>query len=344
MKSYQTSNTSIINDVKDEKKINNDLRSSLKRNNYSNKNTTISNFSMFKNKNNTNNNENEFLFKNHLTTSLNSTKNLIIPKLKLNGLFPINSNNNNNNKINVGENDIVISNIERARSRTKKYVMNTPTIIKKSDCSNEKTKTKAFSITNENSSSNRSKIENSKSKESAFFKIKEFTINSYKSYTSNKFNQKSTKKVKKSYNKTNKEDTSNKIIPSEFKIATPKKLFSKDDDDTKEKNINKMFKLFNFGEVKDAEKNIRLYLSKYKHLNQKEINQIISKYDYQNNNNNLHELQNLINEKKISNKIFRLYLNNNDFNRIEPLLTILNEKDEKILQFDKKIAQISNNS
>ena len=59
-------------------------------------------------KNNTNNNENEFLYKNHFTTSLNSTKNLIIPKLKLNGLFPINSNNNNNNKINVGENDIVI--------------------------------------------------------------------------------------------------------------------------------------------------------------------------------------------------------------------------------------------
>lgn len=47
-------------------------------------------------------------------------------------------------------------------------------------------------------------------------------------------------------------------------------------------------------------------------------------------------------KKKISNKIFKLYLNNNDYNRIEPLLKALNEKDEKIMQFDKKIALLSN--
>ena len=335
MKSFPTSNNSITDDIKDEKKINYDKGNSLKRNNYSNKNTTINSFSMFKNKNN---NNNELICKNHYKTSLNSTKNLIIPKLQLNGLFPLKINNNTD----IGENE-TISNTERTGSKSKNHRLNTPRIIKNPNFSNEKTKTKTFSITNENSSSNRSKIDNSKSKESTFFKIKEFTINSYKSSNSNTFNQSSMRKVKYSNKKINKEVHSNKKIPMEFRISTPKKLFNKDEDN-KEKSINKIYKLFNFGEVKDAEKNIRFYLSKYKQLNQKEINEMMSKYNYQNNNTNLQELQNLINEKKISSKIFRLYLNNNDFNRIEPLLKILNEKDEKILQFDKKIAQISNNS
>jgi hypothetical protein len=336
MKSFPTSNNSMTDDIKDEKKVNYDTGNSLKRNNYSNKNTTINSFSMFKNKKN--NNNNELICKNHYETSLNSTKNLIIPKLQLNGLYPLKINNNTD----IGENE-TISNTERTGSKSKKYRLKTPRIIKNPNCSNEKTKTKTFSITNENSSSNRSKIDNSKSKEYTFFKIKEFTVNSYKSSNSNTFNQTSMGKVKYSNKKINKEVNSNKNIPMEFRISTPKKLFNKDEDN-KEKSINKMYKLFNFGEVKDAEKNIRYYLSKFKQLNQKEINEMMSKYNYQNNNTNLLELQNLISEKKISSKIFRLYLNNNDFNRIEPLLKILNEKDKKIMQFDKKIAQISNNS
>jgi hypothetical protein len=336
MKSFPTSNNSMTDDIKDEKKVNYDTGNSLKRNNYSNKNTTINSFSMFKNKKN--NNNNELICKNHYATSLNSTKNLIIPKLQLNGLYPLKINNNTD----IGENE-TISNTERTGSKNKMYRLKTPRIIKNPNCSNEKTKTKTFSITNENSSSNRSKIDNSKSKEYTFFKIKEFTVNSYKSSNSNTFNQTSMGKVKYSNKKINKEVNSNKNIPMEFRISTPKKLFNKDEDN-KEKNINKMYKLFNFGEVKDAEKNIRYYLSKFKQLNQKEINEMMSKYNYQNNNTNLLELQNLISEKKISSKIFRLYLNNNDFNRIEPLLKILNEKDKKIMQFDKKIAQISNNS
>jgi hypothetical protein len=336
MKSFPTSNNSMTDDIKDEKKVNYDTGNSLKRNNYSNKNTTINSFSMFKNKKN--NNNNELICKNHYATSLNSTKNLIIPKLQLNGLYPLKINNNTD----IGENE-TISNTERTGSKSKMYRLKTPRIIKNPNCSNEKTKTKTFSITNENSSSNRSKIDNSKSKEYTFFKIKEFTVNSYKSSNSNTFNQTSMGKVKYSNKKINREVNSNKNIPMEFRISTPKKLFNKDEDN-KEKSINKMYKLFNFGEVKDAEKNIRYYLSKFKQLNQNEINEMMSKYNYQNNNTNLLELQNLISEKKISSKIFRLYLNNNDFNRIEPLLKILNEKDKKIMQFDKKIAQISNNS
>ena len=44
-------------------------------------------------------------------------------------------------------------------------------------------------------------------------------------------------------------------------------------------------------------------------------------------------------EKDISNKIFNLYLHNNDYNRIEPLLKTLNEKEKKIMKFDKIYAK-----
>ena len=321
-------NAGIFNDIKNlhidgQKNLNN---SNIKKNN-SDKKTIMSNYSI--------NHENDLIYKNYFK----STKKLIIPKL--NGLFPLNS----INKINNEGNDTLYLKTERCTNKTKQYILNTPRILKKPNLSNEKSnnKTKAFSITNENSSlSYRSRVENSKTKESPYYKINEFTINSYKSNTSNKFNQTTGKRSKyTSSNKINKKENLNRRIPLEFKISSPKKLF-KNDDDTKEKNINEIYKLFNNCNIKDSKNNIKLYLSKTKQLNENEINEIMTKYSYENNNLNLQELQKLINEKKISNKIFKLYLNNNDYNRIEPLLKTLNEKDEKIMQFDKKIARLSN--
>lgn len=321
-------NAGIFNDIKNlhidgQKNLNN---SNIKKNN-SDKKTIMSNYYI--------NHENDLIYKNYFK----STKKLIIPKL--NGLFPLNS----INKINNEGNDTLYLKTERCTNKTKQYILNTPRILKKPNLSNEKSnnKTKAFSITNENSSlSYRSRVENSKTKESPYYKINEFTINSYKSNTSNKFNQTTGKRSKyTSSNKINKKENLNRRIPLEFKISSPKKLF-KNDDDTKEKNINEIYKLFNNCNIKDSKNNIKLYLSKTKQLNENEINEIMTKYSYENNNLNLQELQKLINEKKISNKIFKLYLNNNDYNRIEPLLKTLNEKDEKIMQFDKKIARLSN--
>ena len=321
-------NAGIFNDIKNlhidgQKNLNN---SNIKKNN-SDKKTIMSNYSI--------NHENDLIYKNYFK----STKKLIIPKL--NGLFPLNS----INKISNEGNDTLYLKTERCTNKTKQYILNTPRILKKPNLSNEKSnnKTKAFSITNENSSlSYRSRVENSKTKESPYYKINEFTINSYKSNTSNKFNQTTGKRSKyTSSNKINKKENLNRRIPLEFKISSPKKLF-KNDDDTKEKNINEIYKLFNNCNIKDSKNNIKLYLSKTKQLNENEINEIMTKYSYENNNLNLQELQKLINEKKISNKIFKLYLNNNDYNRIEPLLKTLNEKDEKIMQFDKKIARLSN--
>lgn len=321
-------NAGIFSDIKDlhidsQKNLND---SYIKTTN-SDKKTTISNYYI--------NHENNLVYRNNYK----STKKLIIPKL--NALFPLNS----INKISKEDNDTLYLKTERGTNKTKQYILNTPRILKKPNLSNEKSnnKTKAFSITNENSSlSYRSRVENSKTKESPYYKINEFTINSYKSSTSNKFNQTTVKKSKYTYsNKINKVENLNGRIPLEFKISSPKKIL-KNDDDTKEKNINGIYKLFNNFNIKDSKKNIKLYLSKTKQLNENEINEMMSKYSYENNNLYLQELQKLINEKKISNKIFKLYLNNNDYNRIEPLLKALNEKDEKIMQFDKKIALLSN--
>ena len=266
------------------------------------------------------------------------SKKIKIPKL--NGLFSIESNtiNLNNNK----ENELYIK-TERKEAEGNKYILNTPKIIKNQSSSHEKSNnnTKAFSLSIENSSlSNRTKFENSKTKESSIQKIKEFTINSYKSKYINKFNQ--SNGIKSCYSSSNKLKTdliskTDKKIPLEFKITSPKRLFNIDDD--KEKYIHNIYKSLNFGNLGNVEKDIKLYLSKIKKLNENEIKEIIDKYKSKNIKLNIQEMNKLIEEKDISNKIFRLYLNNNDYNRIEPLLTAINEKDKKLMKFDKIIVK-----
>ena len=266
------------------------------------------------------------------------SKKIKIPKL--NGLFSIESNtiNLNNNK----ENELYIK-TERKEAEGNKYILNTPKIIKNQSSSHEKSNnnTKAFSLSIENSSlSNRTKFENSKTKESSIQKIKEFTINSYKSKYINKFNQ--SNGIKSCYSSSNKLKTdliskTDKKIPLEFKITSPKRLFNIDED--KEKYIHNIYKSLNFGNLGNVEKDIKLYLSKIKKLNENEIKEIIDKYKSKNIKLNIQEMNKLIEEKDISNKIFRLYLNNNDYNRIEPLIKAINEKDKKIMKFDKIIVK-----
>lgn len=298
----------------------------------SHKNSTLNHF--FINEEKINNND--ISYKN-MNKTFYSSKKLEIPYL--NALWS----NESNNKINIKEKNSYLSK-EKKRSKTNRYILITPNLLKNQSSSTEKSNnnTKAFSISNENNSlSYRTKNQNSKMEDSSSSKIKEFTINSYK----NKFN--SNRKISSRYTSSNNYNIrdylkNNKKIPLEFRIKTPKKLFKNNDE--KDNFVNKIYKKLNFWEVNDTKKNIKLYLSQMKQFNDKEINEIIEKYNYHNFNLNLQELQKKINEKEIEKKIFRLYLNNHDANRIEPLLKVLNEKDKQILQFDKKIAKISFNS
>lgn len=290
------------------------------------KNNTVNNYDLHIN----HNNESDLSYRKNNKT-VYSTQKFTMPKI--NGIDI-----NNNNK----EKEELYLNTERNERKNKKYILKTPKILKQSS-SHEKSNnnTKAFSLSIENSSlSNKTKIENSKTKESSTQQIKEFTINSYKSKYLNIFNQSIGKKrgyTPSKIIKTEMLSKNDKKIPLEFKILYPKKLFKNDED--KENCINNIYNSFNEGKIKDAEKNIKLYLSKIRKLNDTEINEIFDKYNYQNFKLNIQELHNSIKEKDISNKIFSLYLHNNDYNRIEPLIKTLNEKEQKIMKFDKIYAK-----
>ena len=265
------------------------------------KNATISHFYIYRNNDNINN----ISYKN-INKFFNSTKKL------------------NNNKNNFEKE--IYHNTERIQNQSKINIINTPIILKHQSSSKDKSSnnTRPFSISDENSYlSIKSKID-SRTKNSSSFNIKEFSINSYKTKF-DKYND-STRKIITSSSKLKKEENlkNDKIIPLEFRIGTPKKLFKNDEE--KENIIQNIFKKFNSGDIKNAGNNIKLFLSQVKQFNEKEINEIIEKYNYKNINSNIQELKKIINDKEIEKKSFRLYLRNHDFNRIEPLLKILNEK------------------
>ena len=329
-------NTNIIKNekiiIKDNISHKNESKKSLhsyynRRNNK--KNATISKYTL----NNENNNNNCNIFYNK--KSFNSSKKLKIPILNSLSL------NQSINKIKDynKEKDLYFETERKINKNNNKFILNTPNNLKNINSSLEKSSknTKAFSITNEYSSLTfKSKLENNKTKDSPSLRIKEFTINSYKS-------KKSETSGKASSNQLRNEaiSKSDKKIPLEFRITSPKSKNKNEEE--KQKIMSRIYKQFNFGDFKDIEKNLKVYLTEVKHFNEKEVNEIIEKYDYKNLNTNIQELKNIINEKEIEKKIFRLYLNNHDYNRIEPLLKKLNNKDKEILQFNKKIAKISVN-
>ena len=69
---------------------------------------------------------------------------------------------------------------------------------------------------------------------------------------------------------------------------------------------------------------------------------MLEKYNYKNLKANFRDLNKFINDNKISKKIERIYLNNNDYNRIGSLLEQMNNKEKEISKFEGKITKIYN--
>ena len=312
----------------DKNKKQKSISSIRKLNNNNNKISEINKFHLTK----TDNNNYELSYTNNNKT-VNSSKKLGISKI--NGLLF--------NESIITNNEKNILNNKKFETINNKNFLETPkNIINKNNKKEKSNFTRNFSINNEtNSLSTKSKLETSKTKDTSFFKIKDFTINSYKTKYSERINEKIS--VFNSSNKLKLDEilNNNKKIPLEFRILSPKKII---ENNGKDKFINKIFREFNVRNIKDVEKNIKIYLSQIKRYNEKDIKEIIEKYKCQNLIQNLEELQNIINKRDIEKKTFRLYLNNHDYNRIEPVLKVLNEKEKQILKFDQTIKKISINS
>ena len=257
------------------------------------------------------------------------------------------------------------SNIKLENKLTEKKDENsldTPKNKNKIDISsqNKSTNTKPFSSNNtESNFSSNQKVQSSKNNNFLLsFKIKEFSVNSKKEKNTseskkiviNDFNSKYISNPKLSrysytFSLKNNQIENNKIdnyIKDEEKSTINSKKINLSE--RKEKSINRIYKQLKAGKYENIENKIRNYLSKTKKMEENEIDFMINKYEYKNVKSNYNELKKYINDKKLNKKIERIYLNNHDYNRIEPLLNILNRKDKEILQFDNKISKIYNKS
>lgn len=257
------------------------------------------------------------------------------------------------------------SNIKLENKLTEKKDENsldTPKNKNKIDISsqNKSTNTKPFSSNNtESNFSSNQKVQSSKNNNFLLsFKIKEFSVNSKKEKNTseskkiviNDFNSKYISNPKLSrysytFSLKNNQIENNKIdnyIKDEEKSTINSKKINLSE--RKEKSINRIYKQLKAGKYENIENKIRNYLSKTKKMEENEIDFMINKYEYKNVKSNYNELKKYIIDKKLNKKIERIYLNNHDYNRIEPLLNILNRKDKEILQFDNKISKIYNKS
>ena len=257
------------------------------------------------------------------------------------------------------------SNIKLENKLTEKKDENsldTPKNKNKIDISsqNKSTNTKPFSSNNtESNFSSNQKVQSSKNNNFLLsFKIKEFSVNSKKEKNTseskkiviNDFNSKYISNPKLSrysytFSLKNNQIENNKIdnyIKDEEKSTINSKKINLSE--RKEKSINRIYKQLKAGKYENIENKMRNYLSKTKKMEENEIDFMINKYEYKNVKSNYNELKKYINDKKLNKKIERIYLNNHDYNRIEPLLNLLNRKDKEILQFDNKISKIYNKS
>ena len=240
--------------------------------------------------------------------------------------------------------------LDTPRSKTKDKI-NTST-------QNKTSNTKPFSTNNtELNLSANNKIQSSKTKNLlSSFKTKEFSVNSKKEKNSNEskkivindYNSKNIiypKLSRYSYKYKNNPIESTKIdnISKDNRktFTNPKNINSSV---KKENAINRIYKQLKAGKYENIEKKMRNYLSKSKKMDENEVDCMIKKYQYKNVKSNFNELKKYINEKKISKKIERIYLNNHDYNRIEPLMNLLNTKEKEIFMFDNKISKIYNKS
>ena len=125
-------------------------------------------------------------------------------------------------------------------------------------------------------------------------------------------------------------------------IISPEKKYKNNSKEKKEAGINMIYKQLKTGKNGNIENKLKNYLSKTKKLNDSEINFMLEKYNYKNLKANFRDLNKFINDNKISKKIERIYLNNNDYNRIESLLEQMNNKEKEISKFEGKITKIYN--
>jgi len=268
----------------------------------------------------------------------------------------------NNIKNSSNQNKHLYLNTEnKLTNNTGEYILDTPQnkLKDKIDISsqNKSSNTKPFSANNtENSNSYNQKYQSSKLNSFLSFKIKDFSSNSKKSKNSKQsgknviieYNYKNTSypKIKhySYHNSKNKNENSkfdNVIKDASISSKNVKKM---NVSEKKEGTINKLYRQLKAGKYENIENKIKNYLNKTKKLNANEVEHYIKKYEYKNLKSNFFELKRYINEKKISKKIERIYLNNHDYNRIESLIGLLNNKEKQILKFENNISKIYNNN
>lgn len=220
---------------------------------------------------------------------------------------------------------------------------------------NKTSNTKAFSSNNtEINFSSNNKITSSKTNNILLTsKIKEFSVNSNNEKNTleskdNIIHEYTNKNI--SYPRISRNSYSYKNKPFEkTKIDNIEKAFSIDQkkiniSDEKEKTIKRIYNQLKTGKLGNIENKIRYYLSKIKKMKENEIIYTINKYQYKNLKLNFNELSNYINRKKLRNKIERIYSDNDDYIRIEPLLNSLKDKEKDILRFENQISKIFNKS
>ena len=278
-------------------------------------------------------------------------------------LLSLNYNSNNNISNTTKTNTQMFLNTEKiADNKTKEYILDTPKVIDKNKLYINQKNISSYN-TNPYSSSNKEdtfglykNIPNTKTKNSLkSFKIKEFSVNS----KSDKISASSKKLIITEYNNKNiftnknfrysytinKKEDENFKAENLFKDASISSENKKQiDSHKKEEDINQIYKQLKAGKCKNIEDKMKNYLFKTKKLDKREIDFILKKYEYKNIKSNFSELKKFISEKKISKKIERIYLNNHDYNRIEPLMNIMNNNDYKICKLESQITKIYNKS
>lgn len=281
----------------------------------------------------------------------NSSINLALSNINL-----YTSNNQNKSKIGQYSSKVIhhlFLNTKKINEESEKN-LNTPINKNKIEISSRdksSNNTKPFSSTNneENYSINTRKSIKS-------FKLNEFSNNSKntKDSTSSKklilteYNDKNFpyQNYRYSYTMRNKKKENTKIeeIVKDTTILSKSNNNKLNISEKKSGGIYLIYKQLKAGKYENIENKMRNYLEKTKKFDDEEINYVLKKYNYKNLKSNFNELKQYIKEKKISKKIERIYLNNNDYNRIETLMNSLNNKDNEIFRFGNKISKMYNNS
>ena len=257
-------------------------------------------------------------------------------------------------------NHIYLNTEKISTNKTSECILETPKNkiqISSSNQNKSTNNTKSYSMINNekipSSSLSSKKISSYKSKNTLIsLKIKDFSLNSKNNKNSklikdNKLNQTSTKitsynkKGRKSYTYNSKKNIKfeNIIKGATISLSGAKKINLSE---SKEESIEHIYKSLKAGKYENMEYKIKNYLLNIKKADNDEVNSIIDKYQYKNLRTNFNEMKTCINNQNLGKKIEKLYLNNHDYNRIEPLMNKLKIKEKEIFQFENKISKIYN--